>query len=149
MGKIGEWFKDTFIGSEEGEEINEIEETSADEYENKEPERRRHDSRDPRGNIVSINQTVQLEVVLERPDSFDQAGEIADHINNKCAVVLNLEATNKDVARRILDFLAGVSYANSGNMQRVANSTYMITPRGVGLSGEQLGELETNGIPLR
>ena len=62
-------------------------------------------------------------------------------------VVLNLEDTNKDMARRILDFLSGVAYANRGKIKRVATNTYIIIPSNVDLTGDDLlDELENNGV---
>lgn len=85
-----------------------------------------------RGNkVVNINTTTQLAVVLVKPDRFENAAEIADHLKDKRTVVLNLEQTNKDVARRLVDFLSGVAYANEGKIKKVANSTYIITPYNV------------------
>ena len=61
-------------------------------------------------------------------------------------MVLNLEKTEKDVSRRIVDFLSGVAYANNGQMKRVANNTYIITPYNVDIVGDLLDELENNGV---
>jgi cell division inhibitor SepF len=67
----------------------------------------------------------------------------------KKTVVLNLENTTPDIKRRIIDFLAGVTYANGGSIKPVANLTYIITPYGVGFVGDELvGELESNGVVL-
>ena len=55
------------------------------------------------------------------------------------------ESANKDVARRILDFLSGVAYANDGQIKKVANCTFIITPYNVGIMGDLLDELENNG----
>jgi cell division inhibitor SepF len=96
--------------------------------------------------VVNIHATTQLQVVLVKPDSFEAAREIADHLNDKKTVVLNLESANKEVARRLIDFLCGVSYANSGKIQRVASSTFIITPYNVDMIGDLLGELENNGL---
>ena len=96
--------------------------------------------------IVNINATTQLEVVLVKPERFDDASSVADHLNNKRTVVLNLESTNKDVARRLVDFLSGVAYANNGQIKRVANSTFIITPYNVGIVGDLLDELENSGV---
>ena len=61
--------------------------------------------------------------------------------------MLNLEKTEKEVARRILDFLSGVAYANNGKVKRIATGTYIITPYTVDLTGEGvLDELENNGL---
>ena len=85
-------------------------------------------------------------------DSYDEdsgegskSGTIADHLNNKRTVVLNLESTNKEVSRRLVDFLSGVAYANNGQIKRVANSTFIITPYNVDIMGDLLDELENNG----
>jgi len=96
--------------------------------------------------VVNINTTTQLQVVLVKPDRFENAAEIADHLREKRTVVLNLEQTNKDVARRILDFLSGVAYALEGKVKKVAISTYIITPYNVDILGDLIDELENNGL---
>ncbi len=96
--------------------------------------------------VVNIHATAQLQVVLVKPERFDDATAVADHLNAKRTVVLNLESSNKDVARRILDFLSGVAYANEGQIKKVANCTYIITPYNVGFMGDLLDELENNGL---
>ena len=100
-----------------------------------------------RGNkVVNINTTTQLAVVLVKPDRFENAAEIADHLKDKRTVVLNLEQTNKDVARRLVDFLSGVAYANECKIKKVANSTYIITPYNVDIMGDLIDELESSGM---
>jgi cell division inhibitor SepF len=96
--------------------------------------------------VVNIHTTAQLQVVLVKPERFDDASSIADHLNEKRTVVLNLESTNKDVSRRLVDFLSGVAYANNGQIKRVANSTFIITPYNVDIMGDLLDELENNGV---
>mgnify|MGYP000116816828 CR=1 FL=1 len=68
--------------------------------------------------VVNIHTTTQLQVVLVKPDRFENASEIADHLREKRTVVLNLESTNKEIARRLLDFLSGVAYANEGKIKK-------------------------------
>ncbi len=99
-----------------------------------------------RNKVVNIHTTAQLQVVLVKPERFDDASSIADHLNEKRTVVLNLESTNKDVSRRLVDFLSGVAYANNGQLKRVANSTFIITPYNVDIMGDLLDELENNGV---
>ena len=100
-----------------------------------------------RGNkVVNIHTTTQLQVVLVKPDRYENASEIADHLREKRTVVLNLESTNKDVARRLLDFLSGVTYAHGGKIKKVALSTYIITPYNVDILGDLIDELENNGL---
>ena len=98
--------------------------------------------------VVNIHATAQLQVVLFKPERFgEDTREIADELIKMHTVVLNLENTSKDVSRRIIDFLSGVAYANSGQIKRVATSTYIITPYNVGLAGaDLLDELENNGV---
>ena len=96
--------------------------------------------------VVNIHTTAQLQVVLVKPERYEEAATIADNLNEKRTVVLNLESTNRDVARRLLDFLSGVAYANNGQIKRVANSTYIITPYNVDVMGDLIDELENNGM---
>jgi cell division inhibitor SepF len=96
--------------------------------------------------VVNINATTQLAVVLVKPERFENAAEIADHLKEKRTVVINLESTNKDIARRLIDFLSGVAYAIEGKIKKVANSTYIITPYNVDIMGDLIDELESNGL---
>ena len=102
---------------------------------------------DRRGNkVVNIHTTAQMQVVLVKPERFDNVSEIADHLREKRAVVLNLESTNKDVARRLVDFLSGCAYALDGKIKKVAISTYIITPYNVDIVGDLVEELENSGM---
>ena len=122
---------------EEYEDFEEPRERSFDDHRNK--------AEDRRNKVVNIHATTQLKVVLVKPEHFEDASTIADHLNNKRTVVLNLESTNKEVSRRLVDFLSGVAYANNGQIKRVANSTFIITPYNVDIMGDLLDELENNG----
>ncbi len=98
---------------------------------------------------LNIQTTAQLQVVLVKPEIFTDSQQIADHLLENKTVVLNLETASTDNKRRIIDFLAGVTYAQQGNLKRVANQTYIITPYNVGFVGDDLvGELENNGVIL-
>jgi len=139
-------FKD-FMG------IPQDEETEEEELDiiSKEPEEEKKPApqvtRHANGNkVVNIHTTTQLQVVLVKPERFEDVRPIADHLNSKNTVVLNLESTNKDVSRRLVDFLSGVAYANQGQIQKVANSTYIITPYNVNIMGDLLDELESSGV---
>jgi cell division inhibitor SepF len=98
--------------------------------------------------VVNIHATAQLQVVLFKPERFgEETCGIADELLKMHTVVLNLENTNKDISRRIVDFLSGVAYANGGKIKRVATSTFIITPYNVDLTGEDvMDELENNGV---
>ena len=96
--------------------------------------------------VVNINATTQLQVVLVKPERFEDASTIADQLNAKRTVVLNLESTGKEVSRRLIDFLSGVAYANNGQSKRVATRTFIITPYTVDIMGDLIDELENNGV---
>ena len=83
---------------------------------------------------------------MVKPENFEEASAIADHLNAKRTVVLNLESTSKELSRRLIDFLSGVAYANNGQIKRVANSTFIITPYNVDIMGDLIDELESNGV---
>ena len=99
-----------------------------------------------RGKVVNIHATTQLKVVLVKPERFETASEIADHLKEKRTVVINLESTHKDIARRLVDFLSGVAYAGEGTIKKVAANTYIITPYSVDIQGDLIDELENNGL---
>ncbi len=104
------------------------------------------DRRSSGNKVVNIHTTTQLQVVLVSPTRFENASEIADHLRDKRTVVLNLEQTDKNIARRLIDFLSGVAYANEGTIKKVALSTYIITPYNVEIMGDLIDELENNGL---
>ena len=100
------------------------------------------------GKVVNIHATTQLQVVLVKPERYENASEIADHLRDKRTVVLNLEKTEKEVARRLLDFLSGVAYAQEGKIKKVALQTYIVTPYNVDIMGDLIDELENSGVYL-
>lgn len=88
---------------------------------------------------VNFNQN-QMQVVLVKPERYDDVTSIADHLNEKKTVVLNLESADRDLSRRIVDFLSGATYANHGNMRKVSKGTFLIVPNGVDMMGEMMLE---------
>ncbi len=121
------------------------EETAAADRREEAPARRGGQS----GNkVVNIHATAQLQVVLFKPENFgEETRAVADELLKMHTVVLNLEETNKDTSRRIIDFLSGVAYANGGKIKRVSTCTYIITPYNVDLTGDEvMDELENNGV---
>lgn len=117
------------------------------------PRRREHQappSRQPQSSpsdkVVNIHATTQIQVVLVKPKRYDNAAEIANHLRDKRTVVLNLEETEENVARRLLDFLSGVAYAQEGEIKKVAKQTFLVTPFNVRFEGDLLDELENGKI---
>lgn len=105
-----------------------------------------HNNYDDPNKVVDIHTTAKLQVVLSKPERFEDAREIADHLNEKRTVVLNLEGTSSEVARRLVDLLNGVAYANGGQIKKVANNTFIITPYNVDVTGDLIDELENTGV---
>lgn len=91
--------------------------------------------------VMSIPATTRLQVIVVKPEKYSDAAAIADHFKNKKTVVLNLDNTNKEVANRLIDFLGGVAYAADGDLKRIANTTYIIVPVNVDISGDMIEEL--------
>ena len=144
MSLIDELKKLTHPYEDEDEEFEDFEEparSSRDAFED-----RRVKVEDRRNKVVNIHATTQLKVVLVKPERFENASEIADHLKDKRTVVLNLESTNKDIARRLIDFLSGVAYAGEGKIKKVSANTYIITPYHVDIEGDLIDELENNGL---
>ena len=121
MGIFDELKKLTHPYDDEDEEYEDFEEPRERSFED-----RRNKAEDRRNKVVNIHATTQLK--------------------DKRTVVLNLESTNKDVARRLVDFLSGVAYAGEGKIKKVAANTYIITPYHVELEGDLIDELESNGL---
>ncbi len=99
------------------------------------------------GNVVNINSSksasgqVKPHVVFQKIDRFEEVAEVADILNEKRIVILNLETCPNDASQRIIDFLYGVAYANHGVFKKVAGRAYIITPYSVPVTGELLDEI--------
>ena len=144
MSFLDELKKLTHPYEDEDEEFEDFEETPRkDSFEDRRASMKVDDRR---GKVVNIHATTQLKVVLVKPERFENASEIADHLKDKRTVVLNLESTNKDVARRLIDFLSGVTYGVEGKIKKVSANTYIITPYHVDFEGDLIDELENNGL---
>lgn len=98
--------------------------------------------------IYSVNTNVTMQVVIIKPEAYEDAQEICDQIKTKRPVVVNLEKVEYPVAQRIMDFLSGTCYALEGSIQRVANNIFIIAPENVDISGDFKEELKTKGVLL-
>ena len=79
-----------------------------------------------------------IELKVVRPEHFEDVSTIADHLLNGRTVVLNLENTNKETSRRLIDFLTGVAYSIDGSIKKVATNAYVITPSNVNVDDAHL-----------
>lgn len=90
--------------------------------------------------IYTYNASTTLHLVVNRPKKLSDTAEIAELYKNKTTVILMLNNTNKDIATRIIDFLGGVSYITGGEIKRIADTTYVLAPYNVDISGEFIDE---------
>ncbi len=81
-----------------------------------------------------------VRVVISQPNSYEQASEICEHLKGKKSIIVNLEYVNKDVARRIIDFMSGAVYALDGNIQKISNSIFLIAPYNYEITNEVIKE---------
>ena len=132
-----EQFKNFFTPSDE--EYDEFEQDIEEEKDAPEQEKKSFELGSLRGGskekVVNISST-QLQVVLVKPERFEDAPAIADHLKARHTVVLNLENAPREIVRRLVDFLSGVAYANNGQIKRAANNTFVITPSNVDVTGD-------------
>jgi cell division inhibitor SepF len=87
---------------------------------------------------VGISSGSSIEMVVVKPEKLESVTQIADYLVDRKTILLNLEETNKETARRLIDFLNGVAYAINGDLRKVATNTYVVTPNNVELTGEKL-----------
>ena len=90
------------------------------------------------GGISLSGSNIKMQVV--RPETYDSdtATQIANHLLNKCTVVLNLEKTSKEASRRLIDFLTGVAYSIGGDLKNIATNAYVITPSNVDVENAKI-----------
>ena len=146
--KIIHPYDDEDYDYEEEEQQFPTQRSGRDSYDDRRDDRRSGSDDRRSSKVVNIHATTQLKVVLVKPERFENASEIADHLREKRTVVLNLESTNKDIARRLIDFLSGVAYAGDGKIKKVSANTYIITPYSVDLMGDLIDERESSGLYL-
>ena len=129
-----------FGGVDQGaEEYDEEESYEYDEKENYEEEERGFFGR--RGKVVPLNAQGQMvKMVISQPTTFEQSEEICSLLKEKKSVIVNLEYVNKDVARRIVDFISGGVYALDGHIQKISNSIFLIAPMNYEITNEMARE---------
>ena len=91
------------------------------------------------GQILNMGASNKQEVVLFRPNSFNDTSKAADDLRNRKAVIVNMENVDKAMARRVVDFLSGCVYALDGDVKKIAQSAYLFCPHNMDI----VGDLET------
>lgn len=132
-----EKFEKLFYGGEASDYVNDVDDSDDDDiYDNGNEDEPQEKPAHPSNVSVTAGASIEMKVV--KPDSLETVDQIANQLLARKTILLNLEDTNKETARRLIDFLHGVSFAIGGNLKKVANCTYVITPSNVDISGEQL-----------
>ncbi len=95
---------------------------------------------------VGGNGGADVQVHLVTPGSFNDAQEVADRFKRAIPVILNLQTTDGELAKRLIDFASGLTYALDGGMQKIAEKTFLLTPRNVEVSAEEKARLVEKGF---
>ncbi len=95
---------------------------------------------------VGGNGGADVRVHLVTPYSFNDAQEVADKFKQDVPVILNLQTTDSELAKRLIDFTSGLTYALGGGMQKIADKTFLLTPRNVEVSAEEKARLVEKGF---
>ena len=141
-------------------EPEEYEDEDIYDYENEqeEEEDKKRFGRKNNGKVVNMQQGQPnaIKMVISQPTTFEQSDEICSFLKEKKSVIVNLEYVNKDVARRIVDFISGGVYALDGYIQKVSNSIFLVAPSNYEITNEMAREeiksklsvswLKNNGI---
>lgn len=90
--------------------------------------------------VVGMPGVQPVKVVISQPNTFEQSEEICEHLKEKKSIIVNLEYVNKDVARRIIDFISGAVYSLDGNIQKISNSIFLVAPFNYEITNEVLKE---------
>ena len=119
-------------------DVYEYEDKSSN-YENEEEDRKFFGGK--KGKVVPLNaQGQSVKMVISQPTTFEQSEEICSLLKEKKSVIVNLEYVNKDVARRIVDFISGGVYALDGHIQKISNSIFLIAPMNYEITNEMARE---------
>jgi cell division inhibitor SepF len=94
--------------------------------------------------VARTNGDVRVHLVV--PKSFNDAQQIADKFKDSIPVILNLQSSDTDLSKRLIDFASGLTYALDGGMQRIADKVFMLTPRNVEISAEERARLIEKGF---
>lgn len=90
--------------------------------------------------VVGMPGIPQVRVIISQPNTFEQSEEICEHLKEKKSVIVNLEYVNKDVARRIIDFISGAVFSLDGNIQKISNSIFLVAPFNYEITNEVMKE---------
>lgn len=138
-----------FLGIETNEEEEEIE-NKAFEYDVDDEEEEIEDRKifGRKNKVVNMPQVQQVRMVISQPTTFEQSEEICTYLKERKSVIVNLEYVNKDIARRIVDFISGAVHALDGHIQKISNSIFLIAPTNYEISNEMAREEIKNKLSV-
>ena len=137
-----------FFGIEPEDEDEELENYEQD-YEQEEDEEEEDRKLFGRKNkVVNMPQANQVKMIISQPTNFEQSEEICQYLKERKSCIVNLEYVNKDVARRIVDFISGGVYALNGHIQKISNSIFLIAPANYDISNEMGREEVKNKLSV-
>lgn len=102
--------------------------------------------RNQKGKVVSIHTTTSTKVLILKPMDYDAAIEICDNLKSRKIIVINMTSLESKIAQRLLDFIAGASYALGGSLDEIDKGVYIVSPSNVEITNELKNELSTKGI---
>lgn len=137
-----------FLGLEE--EVDEIEEMENENVEQEHPEIDNvissTNSKKQKGKVVSIHTAASAKILIVKPIDYDEVIEICDNLKNRKIIIINMTNLESKTAQRLLDFMAGASYALEGSLEEVEKGVYIISPSNVEISNELKNELSSKGL---
>lgn len=120
-----------------------------EEEEEEEPEtEKRFFGRKGKDKVVNLNPDNQIRMIIAKPTSFEQSEDICDCLKEKKSIIVNLEYVNKDVARRIVDFMSGAVQALNGHIEKISNSIFLFAPFNYEISNETTREELKNKLSV-
>ena len=135
-----------FFGIEPDEEEEDLENEDYVQEEEEEEEERKLFGR--KNKVVNMPQANQIKMVISQPTTFEQSEEICQYLKERKSCIVNLEYVNKDVARRVVDFISGGVYALNGHIQKISNSIFLIAPANYDIANEMGREEVKNKLSV-
>ena len=140
-----------FLGMESAEEADELEDRAYD-YDYEEDEEQENEGINKifnrKSKVVNMPQTQNIKMVISQPTNFEQSEEICNYLKERKSVIVNLEYVNKDIARRIVDFISGSVHALDGHIQKISNSIFLIAPTNYEIANEMAREEIKNRLSV-
>lgn len=134
-----------FMGFEE-EYVEEEGKNALEESHEEQPWHRKKDRDKDKGTVLSLHAQRQVRVVVVEPRSFDEVQGITDNLKNRRPVIVNLEQAEPELAKRIVDFVSGATYALNGNLQKVGSGIFLFVPNNMDIASDLKDPNREKGI---